>query len=84
MRTTLQNPMTTEVQKPEVQQLIRDCNATTHYAIGAVVVVYLDHGDVLIYYNDPREPMKESDGAHYGFEKDLDMDEVVEYNSVET
>ena len=47
-----------------------------HAVIGAAVVVYLYNENVFIYDNEPRDPMKDGNGAYYGFEKDMDVDEA--------
>ena len=46
-----------------------------------MVVVYSDYDNVLIYDDEPRGPMKADDGAYYGFEKDMDVDEDVDCTS---
>ena len=54
-----------------------------HADIGETVVFDLVDDNVFIYDNDPREHMK-YDSAYYGFEKDVDMDEDVDFTSAET
>ena len=84
MCTTVKHPMKTELQNPEVQKFIRYFHAIMHAVIGTAVVIYLDDDNVFVYDDDPRDPMKDNDGEYYGFEKDLDVDEAVDFTSAET
>ena len=72
--TKSQRTTTIEVKHPEVQKCIMDYHASMHATICAAV--FIDPGDynVINYDNEPRDQMKYNDGAHYGFEKDLDVD----------
>ena len=84
MRTTVQHTTATEVQNPEVQKLIGDYHTSTHAAISAAVAIDPDDDNAFVYENETREPMKFDDGAYYGFEKDVDVYEVVEFTISET
>ena len=83
-RTTVQHPMETEVKNTEVQQLIRYYHVRMHGKIGAAVVIDTCNDKVLIYNDDLRDPIKSNDGVYYVFEKNVDMDEVVDCTSTET
>ena len=48
------------------------------------VVVDLDNDNLFVYDDEPRDPIKYDDGAYYGFEKDVGVDESVDCNSAET
>ena len=83
-RTTVQHSTEKEVQKQEVQQLIRYYSSGMHAAIGAEVVVDLENDSIFVYNADPRDPMKSDDGAYYGVEKDVDVDVDVDCTMKET
>ena len=47
------------------------------------MVVDSDNENLFIYKDEPRDPMKSENGANYGFEKDVDVDESVYCASAE-
>ena len=78
INTTLQHQTATEVQHPEVQKLIKDYHEIINAEIGKVVVVDSDNDNVLVYKYELRDPMKYDNGAYYGFDKDVDVDESID------
>ena len=84
MRTTVQHPMTIQVQKLYVQQVIRDYTSIMHAAIDVAVLVDEDYGNILFYNGELRYPMESDDGEYCGFDKDVYVTEVVDCTSLET
>ena len=82
--TTVQHKTSTEVKNTELQQLIRDYHVSMHNVIGAVVVIDPDNDNVFIFDDETRERISVDNGAYYGFEKDVDVDESVGLTSAET
>ena len=52
--------------------------------IGVAVVIDLGNDNVFIYNDEPRDSMKSDNVSYDGFEKDLDVDEVVDCKFSET
>ena len=68
----------------ECRKLCRDYHARMYATIGEAVVVYLDNYNVFVSKYDMRYLMRTDNGAYYSFEKDVNVDEAIDYTNSET
>ena len=54
-----------------------------HAVIDTGLITDPEDDNLFVYNDDPRDPMKSNDGAYSLFQKDIDVDEVIECASIE-
>ena len=76
-RTTVQHPTATEVQKPEVQTMIRQFHEEVHRRLGEDDIIDYNDVNVFIYDDEPGDPAQGDDGTYYGIPGIEEADDIV-------
>ena len=73
----MQHPTATEVQKPEVQTMIRQFHEEVHRRLGEDDIIDYNDVNVFIYDDEPGDPTQGDDGTYYGIPGIEEADDIV-------